>query len=178
MNKDILQYIYYEYSREIYLYLYSLCHNQHLAEDLMQETFVKAFLSLPNVNKNIRAWLYMVARNLFFNHYRREKVERDFLKSKGYKPQGRFNAVDMQNVESEHSVLDYFLKKERYANLYKGINMLDFEKREVLVLQYFSGFSQKEISGFLKITLENVRVLAHRGKKELKKYLKESDYEV
>ena len=35
-------------------------------------------------------------------------------------------AVDMQNVESEHSVLDYLLKKERYANLYKGINMLDF----------------------------------------------------
>ena len=60
----------------------------------MQETFVKAFLSLPDVNKNVRAWLYMVARNLFFNHYRREKVERDFLKSKGYKPQGRFNAVD------------------------------------------------------------------------------------
>ena len=42
MNKDILQYIYYEYSREIYLYLYSLCHNQHLAEDLMQETVLRS----------------------------------------------------------------------------------------------------------------------------------------
>lgn len=46
-------------------------------------------------------------------------------------------------------------------------------RREVLTLQYFGNFKQKEIAKLLKITLENVRILSHRGKIELKKYMEE-----
>ena len=73
MEKDILKQLYQKYRKEIYLYLYSLCKNSSLAEDLLQETFLKALLSLPDDHTNMRAWLYLVARNLFFNYYRREK---------------------------------------------------------------------------------------------------------
>ena len=69
MEKDILKQIYQKYRKEIYLYLYSLCKNSSLAEDLLQETFLKALLSLPDDHTNMRAWLYLVARNLFFNYY-------------------------------------------------------------------------------------------------------------
>ena len=44
-----------------------------LVEDLLQETFLKALLSLPDDHTNMRAWLYLVARNLLFNYYHREK---------------------------------------------------------------------------------------------------------
>ena len=45
MEKDILKQLYQKYRKEIYLYLYSLCKNSSLAEDLLQETFLKALLS-------------------------------------------------------------------------------------------------------------------------------------
>ena len=60
MEKDILKQLYQKYRKEIYLYLYSLCKNSSLAEDLLQETFLKALLSLPDDHTNMRAWLYLV----------------------------------------------------------------------------------------------------------------------
>ena len=59
MEKDILKQLYQKYRKEIYLYLYSLCKKESLAEDLLQETFLKALLSLPDDHTNIRAWLYL-----------------------------------------------------------------------------------------------------------------------
>lgn len=52
MEKDILKQLYQKYRKEIYLYLYSLCKNSSLAEDLLQETFLKALLSLPDDHTN------------------------------------------------------------------------------------------------------------------------------
>ena len=48
MEQELLSQLYRLYSREIYLYLYSFCKNKELAEDLMQDTFLKALLSLRN----------------------------------------------------------------------------------------------------------------------------------
>ena len=62
MEQEILNQLYRQYSREIYLYLYSFCKNKELAEDLMQETFLKALLSLKDQHTNMRAWLYMVEK--------------------------------------------------------------------------------------------------------------------
>ena len=73
MENDVLVRFYRAYSREIYLYLYGLSHNRQLSEDLMQETFVKALLSLQTADTGVKAWLYKVARNLYFNTYRKDK---------------------------------------------------------------------------------------------------------
>ena len=73
MEKDILKQLYQKYRKEIYLYIYSLCKNKSLAEDLLQETFLKALLSLKDDHTNMRAWLYLVARNFFFNYYHKKK---------------------------------------------------------------------------------------------------------
>ena len=48
MENELLRQLYRKYQRELYLYLYSLCKNHELAEDLLQETFVKALLALPD----------------------------------------------------------------------------------------------------------------------------------
>ena len=165
MNGNRLQQIYESYSSEIYVYLYSLCRNRSLAEDLTQETFVKALLSLPEGHGNVRAWLYTVARNLFFNHYRREpaSVELDEL-----------SEIADEAIGPEEALL----KKLSSRRLYEAVLRLDARKREVILLQYFSGFPQAEIASMLGITQQNVRVLSHRAKKELKKYLEENENEV
>ena len=158
MEKDILKQLYQKYRKEIYLYLYSLCKNSSLAEDLLQETFLKALLSLPDDHTNMRAWLYLVARNLFFNYYRREKEK---------VPLGEVQQI--QNTASQE-VLEGILKVEKNRLLYQAMNEL--EER------YFGGLSQKEIAAILKMTPENVRVLSYRAKRELRTYMEDHNYDL
>ena len=65
------------------------------------------------------------------------------------------------------------IENERKLQLYQALKKLDMKKREILLLQYFGDLSQKEIAAVLHITPENVRVLAYRAKKELKKYMEQ-----
>lgn len=160
MEQKLLTLVYEKYHRELYLYIYSLSRNHHIAEDLTQETFLKALLSLPEGHGNIRAWLYMVARNLFFNY--REKASRNVSLEE-----------EMKRSDEEKDLLANMIENERKLQLYQALKKLDMKKREILLLQYFGDLSQKEIAAVLHITPENVRVLAYRAKKELKKYMEQ-----
>ena len=170
MENDVLAVVYRTYSREIYLYLYGLSHNRQLSEDLMQETFVKALITVGTADMGIRAWLYKVARNLYFNTYRKDKRLIIGLENDENKAEIR--------EEIEESPLSKLLTTEREKAFYKALNKLEGKKREVILLQYFSGLSGKDIAKLLDITTENVRILAFRGKKELKLYLEEAGYEI
>ena len=58
------------------------------------------------------------------------------------------------------------------------MNELEERKREILLMQYFGGLSQKEIAAILKMTPENVRVLAYRAKKQLRNEMEGDGYEL
>jgi len=165
VEKQLLHKLYHAYQKEIYLYLYSLCKNKDLAEDLMQETFLKAILSLKDEHTNMRAWLYMVARNLYFNC--KKKENRIVLLDHG---------EDFLSEESSHGMLEKVLISERNRLLFNALFYLSDITREVLTMQYYCELSQKEIAALLKLTPENVRVLAYRGRKELKLYLEVNGY--
>ena len=165
MESDALRAVYEEYQRGLFLYLYSLCKSQSLAEDLVQETFLKALLSLPSGHPNLKAWLYLVARNLYLNLRRKET---------------RLTPLEdlAKDPCTDQTPLDDLLLTERSRALYKALSCLDERKREVLQMQYFGGLSQKEIASVLHLTPENVRVLAYRGKKELKSRMEEEGYDL
>lgn len=165
MDEKLLRELYKKYYKELYLYLYSLCKNRELSEDILQETFLKAILSLKDNHTNMRAWLYTVARNLYFNYSKKEKHKNDY---------DEFSELATDGTE----VIEKIIKIEENRLLYKAMQSIDRRKREVLTLQYFCGFTQKEIASTLKISCENVRVLSCRGKRELKEYMEENGYEV
>lgn len=168
MEKKVLTEFYKKYSRGIYLYLYGLSHDRFLSEDLMQEAFTKAILSFSGSHEGLKGWLYKVARNLYFNAYK-----------SGKKLVYAEDDDNMEEVaESAAEPLNKLITRERDEEVYKAIYRLDIKKREVLLMHYISGFSQKEIARILGISGENVRVLAHRGKKEVKKYLEEAGYDL
>lgn len=166
MEKDILKQLYQKYRKEIYLYIYSLCKNKSLAEDLLQETFLKALLSLKDDHTNMRAWLYLVARNFFFNYYHKKKEKVPL------------EEVEQMQGTGTQDVLEGILKEEKNKILYFAMNKLEQRKREILFMQYFGGLSQKEIAAILKITPENVRVLSYRAKRELRTYMEENNYDL
>lgn len=164
MDKRILQQLYADYGKEILLYLFSLCKDRDMAEDLMQETFEKALLSLSENHTNMRAWLYIVARNLCFNVMKRERQNVALEKA-------------AENA-SGFDILEELIKKEQHRMLYRALMQLGSPKQEVLQLQYFGGLSLKEIARVLKISPENARVLSCRAKKELRAKLEEEGYEI
>ena len=155
MDNEILLKLYSLYQKELYLYLYSFCGDRHLAEDLLHETFLKALLALPD-------WLYMVARNLFYNQQKKKSQEILMEEQECFPEKNR-----------DEDLLEKILEEENRRILYQAIRRLEVKKREVIQMQYFGGMSQKEIAAVLHITPENVRVLAYRAKKELKKDLEE-----
>ncbi len=71
MDNEILKRLYEQYGKELYLYILSMCRNRAVAEDIIQETFLKAILALDERHSNMRAWLYMVARNLCINYLKK-----------------------------------------------------------------------------------------------------------
>ena len=75
--------------------------------------------------------------------------------------------------KTEKGLPEKIFEEEDRRMLYQAIRRLEVKKREVIQMQYFGGMSQKEIAAVLHITPENVRVLAYRAKKELKKDLEE-----
>ena len=160
MDNKILEMLYRQYQKELYLYLYSLGGDRQLAEDLLHETFLKALLALPDGHTNMRAWLYMVSRNLFYNDQKRRKKEILF---------GEQNTFPEEKEDADF--LEKIIEEENRRKLYQAICRLELRKREIIQMQYFGEMSQKEIAAVLHITPENVRVLGYRAKKELKRYM-------
>ncbi|MFT4145301.1 MAG: RNA polymerase sigma factor [Mobilitalea sp.] len=168
MDNRILKQLYEQFGTELYLYLYSLCHNHSLAEDLRQETFLKALLALPDYHTNMRAWLYLVARNLYFN--RRNKDKR-LISLEGV-------SHEIMHLDGADDILNRFIAKRQIRMLYHSLSILPLQKREILMMQYFGDMTQREIAAILHLTPENVRVLSYRAKKELKKYMEANGYDL
>ena len=165
MDSKLLKELYDKYYRELYLYIYSLSRSREVTEDLVQETFLKAILSLSDSHGNMRAWLYMVARNLYFNFAKKEKSKES-----------------LENIREKPSdlrpLIEHVIENERRRLCFEALQSLDGLKKEVLILQYFGGLTQKEIAATLQITPENVRVLSFRGKKELRKFMEVHGYDI
>lgn len=163
MDSEMLRQFYGRYASEIYLYLYSLCKSRELAEDLMQDVFLKALLSLSDFHTNIRAWLYKVARNTCLNELRKRNRETE---------------LDEQLAISEETILGNVIQNEQKKQLYQAMMKLPDRQREILELFYFSEMSIKEIAAVLSLTSENVRVLAYRAKKQLRNEMEGDGYEL
>lgn len=158
MADNSIEQIYQEHSRRIFLYIFSLCHDANLSEDLTQETFVKAIVSLPKDCNYVLPWLYRVASNLTYDYFRTEKHHLD---------------IREQNELIDFTFADSLIASEENQVLYHCIQKLNENERNVITLQYFSGFKQYEIAAITGLSYSAVRVIASRAREKLKKLMEE-----
>ena len=155
--QDIEQ-IYEEYFETVNKYLFCLTHNNDISEELTQETFYKAVKKIDTYKGNCKmsVWLCQIAKNLWYNELKKNK--RMDLK----------NAEELEYLKSDENLENDYILKEDKINLYKKIQTLDEQTREVIYLRITGELSFKEIGDILNKTETWARVTFDRGKQKLK----------
>ena len=162
MLHDEWKLIYETYSKALYLYALSLTGNPQDAEDLLQETFVKAFLSYESTG-SIKSWLIIVLRNEFYNLMRKRKRE-VYEDTTSYL---------MDKVSDESDVLDTLIQNEERKQLYLAIRKLPVSMQEILMESIYFQLKDDEIASLHQMSQENVRQIRSRAKKKLIEFMKE-----
>jgi RNA polymerase sigma-70 factor, ECF subfamily len=144
------------------------------AEDLVQETYLKAYRAFGTFQEgtNLKAWLYKILTNTFINSYRSKKrrpeqtelddVEDLYL----YRRMGGLEAV-AAGRSAEEEVLDHFTE----SDVKEAVESLPDQFRMAVLLADVEGFSYKDIAEILDIPIGTVMSRLHRGRKALQKAL-------
>jgi RNA polymerase sigma-70 factor (ECF subfamily) len=147
--------------------------NPEDAEDLIQETFVRAFRFFDKFEKgtNCKAWLFKIMRNNFINRYRKKAKEPVKV---DYEEVEATIADDIKDdILAEGSVLD---TEKIFENLVEddvkeAMDSLPEEFKMAIILSDIEGFSYQEIADILDCPIGTVRSRISRGRKVLQKRL-------
>ena len=165
----------------LYNYAFRVTRNALDAEDLLQETYLRAYRFFNKYEKgtNCRAWLFRIMRNLFLND----------CKKANSKP-GIIDYVDVENF-LENAKSDYMestdLQEKVFSNLLDddvtvALNSLHCDFKTVIILCDLEGFSYDEIAEFTRCPVGTVRSRLHRARKilgrKLSKYAKHRGFDV
>lgn len=144
-----------KYYNEALLYVFSFCHNRALAEDVVQEAYMRAIRSIDEEKDSFKFWLLKVCRNLYFDTLRKNK---------------KVEAITL-DMPSNESLVDDVIQKDEYRALYKAISLLKDDFREIVRLYYFDSMSVKEIASIVDESVDNVKIKLYRARLKLKDIL-------
>jgi RNA polymerase sigma-70 factor, ECF subfamily len=149
-----------KYKGPVYNLVYRLTGSRHDAEDLAQETFIKAYKSLNNfkTKKKFFPWLYTIAINLTRNHLKKKKPL--FVENiEDIKPDNR--QKDKYNPEIT------LIKHQEAQALARSIQRIPIALREAVILRYYFYLPFKEIARILCISLSGAKMRVYRGLEKL-----------
>ncbi len=157
-----------EHSARVYRLAYRLTGNQHDAEDLTQEVFVRVFRSLHNYQPgSFEGWLHRITTNVFLDQVRRKKRIRMDHMGEEAQTYAEGNEFASPERSFEHHNLDY--------DIQEALQKLSPEYRVAVVLCDIEGLSYEEIATTLGIKLGTVRSRIHRARAQLRKSLAHRD---
>ena len=143
------------------------------ADDLVQETYMKAFRFFDKFEKgtNCKAWLFRILKNSFINDYRKQTKEQNKVNYEDV--QNFYENIKSNEIESKHYELDAF-SNLLDDDISKAITELPEDFRTVIILNDIEGFTYEEIADFVDIPVGTVRSRLHRARKML--YVQLFDY--
>ncbi|SEK45702.1 RNA polymerase sigma-70 factor, ECF subfamily [Colwellia chukchiensis] len=139
---------------DLYRYSYWLCHDKHIAEDLVQETFLRAWRALDSLKdeKAAKSWLITILRRENARRFERKRFEMSEYEEA--------NITDVKAASNEQHIENHWLREK--------IAQLPAEYREPLVLQVIGGFSGEEIADMLSLNKNTVMTRLFRARNQLK----------
>ena len=154
MDADLLDELYRKYYAPTLLYCTALCGDEHLAQDIVADAFVKAYLSLPNDVPSFRSWLLRVCKNLWVDHLRRSRYET--------------TDEPLQYIADPVTPESLYIRTEQRRILWNAISTLSPLDRELVTLHYFSGVPLTEAAQLLGKTYPATRQRLTRLRQILK----------
>jgi RNA polymerase sigma-70 factor (ECF subfamily) len=161
-----------QYAPQLYNAALRMTRNRADAEDLVQETYLRAYRSYATFEEgtNLRAWLFRILTNTFINAYRakqRRPQETDLGDMEDLYLYRRIGQVNPASVSAEDQLLDLFTDDEVKA----ALEELPEAFRLPVLLADVEEFSYKEIAEMLDIPIGTVMSRLHRGRKAMHKRL-------
>lgn len=150
------QAVYEQYFTDVYKYVYSLCRDAHLAEEVTQETFFKALKNMDSFRGQCKlyVWLCQIAKNTYFSTTAKQKT----VSYEDRSPEGT-------NPE------DLLLEKDAAFAVHRILHSLEEPYKEVFSLRIFGQLSFRQIGELFGKTESWARVTYHRARLKIKEEL-------
>lgn len=159
-DKEAFGELYKIFLNKIYRFVYYLVGDEFSAEDITQNTFLKAWNNIANFSLErgtFQSYLYTIARNLVIDNQRKKKV---------YSLEGLENVIEThENRENE------LWKNQASQKVHEALDDLDEDDRQIIILRYFEEMHFDEIAGVLGKEPGTVRVKVHRLMETLRQKL-------
>lgn len=172
LKEKAFEYFFDKYSNELNAYCHFRSKSQSDAEEIFNDTWMKflKYVSEGYSVQNVKSYLYLSARSLIIDRYRKENAEKKIK-------------IDYKNEDEldfpENSFdLNRFLEKEEMMSLIKiAVETLDDKYKDPFMMYWFGGLTHREIAEITDDNNENVKVICYRAMKKvinlLKPYLEE-----
>ncbi|MGC9327572.1 MAG: RNA polymerase sigma factor [Candidatus Hinthialibacter sp.] len=173
-RQDALEEIYRRYYRPVLLFILRLIQNREMAEDLVQETFIRVYNNRKSwqPRSKFTSWLYRIARNICIDEKRRywNRLVHTDSQFRDYSENGNFTILD-RIEDGAGDARDHFALKLDEEAIKQAINQLSPEQREVIILNKYQGMSYQEIAEIVGATPESIKQRAYRAHLKLRQIL-------
>ena len=159
------------YERPVFALLFRMVRDRELAEDLAQETFVKALNAIESYRPEFKfsSWIFKIANNAAIDHLRRRELETLSLDGSPHaETPEAMQATALQIGARQESPLDAVEARELGGAIEAAIGRLRPEYRSCILLRHVEGRAYEEIAEILDLPLGTVKTYIHRARNELR----------
>jgi RNA polymerase sigma-70 factor, ECF subfamily len=155
-----------EHIDALYGYALTLTHSQTEAEDLVQETYVRAMRAFGQLtpNSNAKSWLFVIMRNAWLNQVRHSRSGPRFVELDGAEEL----VIPDRSASDPHTL---YLRKLEREEVKQAIEVLPTTYREIIILRDIEGFSYQEIASMLGCPAGTVMSRLGRARGQLRRLL-------
>lgn len=162
------------YEKPVFSLVYRMVRDRGLAEDLAQETFIRAFTAIGKYNPNYKfsSWIFKIAHNLTIDHLRKKRIETVSIHGAPHAVTEEEQARTSLDLEATGELPDAYVENlELGSQIERAIGQLRPEYRTATLLRHVEGYSYQEIAKIMDLPLGTVKTYIHRAKLELKEAL-------
>jgi len=156
-NLDMMRILFERYHVRIFNFLLKMTRDREVSQDITQEVFYKAIKYRKSYkNGRFSSWIYTIARNIFSDHYQKQK--------------NKDQRLDEIEYKIERAATDCLEKNEVKEQLRKALERLNQSDRELVVMNRYQGIKYQELAEILGSTEGAVKTKVHRAIHKLKEY--------
>lgn len=162
------------YERPVFSLIYRMVRDRELAEDLAQETFVKALNAIESYRPEYKfsSWIFKISNNAAIDHLRRRELSTLSIDGSPHAvtPEA-MEATALQIGDRQETPLEELVARELGGQIEQAIGLLRPEYRACILMRHVEGRPYEEIAEMLELPLGTVKTYIHRARNELRQSL-------